>query len=528
MSAKSIGSSCAAFLGLVLLTSSSVAAPKTDGEKKADKNLPLADLIEQTEPSCVRIDVKLRNGSSIGSGFLIRDSNLVVTNHHVVAGAREAVCTFANGKKIEVEGYLAYDKLRDVAVLKLKSASDAKPLNLEKVQPRKGESTVAIGAPQGLSFTATEGIVSAIRTGKELEKFGTKATGSWLQTSTPISPGSSGGPLLNLRGRVVGINSAALASGQNLNFAISAEDIGIVLEQATNNKVASLTKIAPLRSERPRRGRPSTPGIAKTIVCKLPAKRKFGHRYRVQKEEDEFDKVTWLRTQWLPVRYKDKRITSCGLRVGVPYKDDSPSPAVLWQIGTTSKNLLFRGSGGRRFQLLLDGEPIKLTEPRSSTSLIRGTGWKIEMSTLIRLDVYLQIIAAKEVKARLGDLEYEINANQLECLRDLAFQLPTGKTGLGDLITYQVERYKLVDDPTIPASAAKRIKAKLDRENAKKEKKTKIVRTWTSKDGKYVIVASLVKLDGLMVVLKRKDTGKELRVPLTKLSKDDRDFVKGR
>ena len=54
------------------------------------------------------------------------------------------------------------------------------------------------------------------------------------------------------------------------------------------------------------------------------------------------------------------------------------------------------------------------------------------------------------------------------------------------------------------------------------------MRTWTSKDGKYVIVANLVKLDGIMVVLKRKDTGKEVRVPLTKLSKDDRDFVKGR
>ena len=194
--------------------------------------LSLADLIEQTEPSCVRLDVRLRDGQAIGSGFVVGNSNWVVTNYHVIAGALKATAGFSDDSQAEVEGILAFDKRRDVAVLKLKGERKVKPLKLADKLPRKGETAIAIGAPQGLSFTAAEGIISAIRDGKELKEFGNDADGTWLQTSTPISPGSSGGPLLNMQGEVVGANSGTLESGQNLNFAICAEDIGLVMKQA--------------------------------------------------------------------------------------------------------------------------------------------------------------------------------------------------------------------------------------------------------------------------------------------------------
>lgn len=229
------------------------------------KDLSLADLIEQTEPSVVRLDVTLADGRSIGSGFVVHSKGWVVTNHHVVEGAQVAVASFNDDTEAQVVGFLAQDKLRDLVVLKIETERKLKALPLANKTPRKGEATVAIGAPSGLSFTATEGIISAIREGDELAEFGLKAEGSWLQTSTPISPGSSGGPLLNRQGQVVGVNSNTLARAQNINFAISAADIETLVKAAALADLQDLSKIessAPARptvASRPSSRRPDTP-----------------------------------------------------------------------------------------------------------------------------------------------------------------------------------------------------------------------------------------------------------------------------
>lgn len=212
-----------------------------------EKQLGLADLVEQTEPAVVRLDVKLKNGRSIGSGFVIDSRGWVVTNHHVVEGAESAVATFNDNSEAEVVGFFAQDKLRDLVVLKVETSRKLASLPLAPVPPRKGESTVAIGAPSGLSFTITEG---GIRDGKELETFGLEAAGTWLQTSTPISPGSSGGPLLNRQGEVVGANSGSLSKAQNINFAISAQDIGLLVKSAAKSKLQDLSEIESDEPER--------------------------------------------------------------------------------------------------------------------------------------------------------------------------------------------------------------------------------------------------------------------------------------
>ena len=85
---------------------------------------------------------------------------------------------------------------------------------------------MAFGAPLGLSFTSSKGIISALRKEEEMrDPLGADVKGNWLQTDTPISPGDSGGPLVDRYGRVVGMNTMQLTSGQNLNFAVSAQDI---------------------------------------------------------------------------------------------------------------------------------------------------------------------------------------------------------------------------------------------------------------------------------------------------------------
>src|SRR5690606_502952 len=104
-----------------------------------------------------------------------------------------------------------------------------KPLKIATTLPKKGETTIAFGSPLGLSFTASNGIVSAVRLEDELrnEALGLNLNVTWIQTTSPISPGNSGGPLMNDRGEVIGINTlivGAAHAGQNLNFAVSSLD----------------------------------------------------------------------------------------------------------------------------------------------------------------------------------------------------------------------------------------------------------------------------------------------------------------
>ena len=109
--------------------------------------LGLADLIEKVEPSCVRVDVTTAKGGSIGSGFIVNEAGWVATNHHVVAGGLSATVSFADKTVAPVEGVLAYDKRRDLALIKIKTDRKLKALPLAKEKPRKGENSVAIGAP---------------------------------------------------------------------------------------------------------------------------------------------------------------------------------------------------------------------------------------------------------------------------------------------------------------------------------------------------------------------------------------------
>lgn len=198
--------------------------------------LELVDLVASVEPSVVRLNVVTKDGAGHGSGFVADTSGNVITNYHVVAGATKMYAVFADGKQVDVKGYRFTDPDRDMAVVQLElTPNTVAPLPIASELPRKGESVFGFGSPEGLDFTTSQGIVSAIRSGDDLRAGqGLNVKGTWLQTTTPISGGSSGGPLVDGAGNVVGINTMSRTDGQNLNFAISCVELRDALSHATS------------------------------------------------------------------------------------------------------------------------------------------------------------------------------------------------------------------------------------------------------------------------------------------------------
>jgi len=157
-----------------------------------------------------------------GTGFLVSPDGLTVTNYHVIETGNLAIVKFPNGTILPVDGVLAANKVRDLAIIKIhgKTFRTLTLGNSDRVQV--GEGVVAIGNPLSLESTVSNGIVSGVR---KVERLG----GKFLQTTAPISPGSSGGPLFNMAGEVVGINTLYLEGGENLNFAIPINDAKLLL-----------------------------------------------------------------------------------------------------------------------------------------------------------------------------------------------------------------------------------------------------------------------------------------------------------
>lgn len=171
------------------------------------------EIAKKAFSSTVLLVMEDANGQplSLGSGFFIRDGE-IASNLHVVEGAARGYAKLVGQKrKYDLEGITAVDSERDLVVLKISAAgSPVLPLaSSDAVQV--GESVYAVGNPQGLEGTFSQGIVSSIRE---------VGADKILQITAPISPGSSGGPVLNSKGEVIGVSVATFRGGQNLNFAI--------------------------------------------------------------------------------------------------------------------------------------------------------------------------------------------------------------------------------------------------------------------------------------------------------------------
>ncbi|MEK0348040.1 MAG: trypsin-like peptidase domain-containing protein [Nitrosopumilus sp.] len=175
------------------------------------KSLTLIEIFEKSEPGVVRVNVQ-RNETeeqtnSLGSGFVFDKKGHIITNAHVVDKAKKIVVTFLDGRSYNAE-IIGIDEFTDLAVIKVNTDSTLlQPLSLgDSSNLKVGESIAAIGNPFGLSGSMTSGIVSQL--GRLLPSGSGYSIPDVIQTDAAINPGNSGGPLLNMRGEVVGINTA--------------------------------------------------------------------------------------------------------------------------------------------------------------------------------------------------------------------------------------------------------------------------------------------------------------------------------
>jgi S1-C subfamily serine protease len=178
------------------------------GEIKATTSSDFSGIIE-TEIEGV---VTIKTDISQGTGFLITETGYLVTNYHVIQGAKAAGVFTSDNQQHQVS-LVGHNANMDVALLKIEEKSHAIELG-DSDDVKVGEKVLAIGNPLGLSFTATEGIISA------LHRKGSNELPYYFQTDVSLNPGNSGGPLLNTQGQVIGINNFKISDAENIGFAL--------------------------------------------------------------------------------------------------------------------------------------------------------------------------------------------------------------------------------------------------------------------------------------------------------------------
>jgi putative serine protease PepD len=220
-------------------------------EQVSDSGSTIADIVKEAMPGVVEVSVASvppddfgpfepprRPQGGTGSGFLIDDEGHVVTNQHVVDGAERVTVKFHDGTEVEAR-VLGTDPSTDVAVLELEDVPDGvAPLPLGSSSSLQiGDPVIAIGSPFGLQGTVTAGIVSALD--RDIRAPDGFTIDGAVQTDAALNPGNSGGPLLDMQGRVVGVNSQiASESGGNdgVGYAIPVETVREIAEQLVEGR----------------------------------------------------------------------------------------------------------------------------------------------------------------------------------------------------------------------------------------------------------------------------------------------------
>ncbi len=210
----------------------SISSSVTHQQKDFQQQLNLVKSSQQDFSAIVEDAVKgvvgVATEKSVGTGFIVNENGYIVTNYHVISdGGKVSVLTY--DKKVLPAEIVGYDQIRDVALLKISGENYHKLSLADSDKVQVGKKVIAIGNPFGLSFSVTEGIVSAI------DREGPSGAKEYIQTDVSLNPGNSGGPLIDTSGEVVGINNFKIGNG--------AEGLGFALESnVIDSSVNSISK----------------------------------------------------------------------------------------------------------------------------------------------------------------------------------------------------------------------------------------------------------------------------------------------
>ncbi len=207
------------------------APPAADSELLDAYSHAVISVADAVGPAVLRVETRGANGKSggVGSGVVIAPDGLVLTNCHVVEGAKEVRLLDSEGRVMEART-LGVDPDTDLALLRAGSARDLPhaPLGDSK-KLKRGQLVVAIGNPLGFESTVTAGVISAL--GRSLRARNGRLIEDVIQTDAALNPGNSGGPLVSSRGEVIGINTAVIMGAQGICFAVASNTAEFVLSE---------------------------------------------------------------------------------------------------------------------------------------------------------------------------------------------------------------------------------------------------------------------------------------------------------
>ena len=487
----------------------------------------LADIIEQSEKSLVRIEVKGLQGGSLGSGFIVSDDGLLVTNVHVLAGAEKAIAIFPSGKKFEIVGTLHIDEARDICIARIKFPNST-AIKLADALPRKGETVTALGSPMGLSFTATTGIVSGIRSsddiGRDIDN--KSMEGTWVQVDAALSGGNSGGPLINGKGEVVAMSTlASQGAAQNLNFGISIIDIRSALVEAkTATEIAFVDGVGKIESH-------ATSDAPNAIVKRIEIPESALRKYTQEGRESYRELATKVQRSATAVE-KEWRL----MKKGEPYLPPgatSDAEAILSTTQRGKKKFYFRGeSTKKRYVKQKEDKKNELNELKAT--LKESSKDQALFALLRKAGPILDPQEPKSIGFLAGATvihaynEHEIIV-EYEGSPYLMWVESSAGLSAGEELSARpafVSGTKTLMIPGKTTMAVTVLQTVTKRELEKVALGDPQYLSWSDKTGKYKIEAILLKNDGKMVHLKKRD-GSTIQVPLSRLDKKSKEAAAG-